>query len=97
MQALLRAYDYNFAWDATRGKPRAATSEGMEGQDKIEAGGFDAIKDEDEVDVQHIFYEIYSSIFIRSIPSPIFMSLLFSSFIFVISISSFLRKSQKKI
>jgi len=46
LQALLGACDYDFVWDATPGKPRAASSEGMEGQDEIEADEVDIIGDE---------------------------------------------------
>ena len=37
LQALFRACDYDFVWDVTRGKPGTASSEGMEGQNEIEA------------------------------------------------------------
>ena len=43
LQALFRAYDSDFMWDVTRGKPRAASSEGMEGQDKIEINKIEVI------------------------------------------------------
>ena len=31
LQPLLRTFDCDFVWDATRGKPRAASSNDMEG------------------------------------------------------------------
>ena len=49
LQALLRPCD----WDLTRGKPRAASYKGMEGQDKIEADGFDAFMGEGQGDAQN--------------------------------------------
>ena len=73
---------------STRGKPCAASSEGMEGQDEIET---------DEVDIigmkvkamprimmvlwQHIFHEPYSFIFIRPVP-PLPLILIFLTFFF---------------
>ncbi|MCV6630508.1 MAG: hypothetical protein OIF50_11705 [Flavobacteriaceae bacterium] len=54
LQALLRACDCEFVWDATRGKPRASSSEGMEeGQDQIDVDKSDAIVDEGQGDAQN--------------------------------------------
>ena len=49
LQSLLQTYNYEFVWNVTRGKPRAAASddmEGLEGQDKIQIDKVDKIGDE---------------------------------------------------
>ena len=40
-------------WDATRGKPRAASFEGMKGQDKMEINKINTIEDEGQGDIQN--------------------------------------------
>ena len=53
LQTLLRVCDWDFVWDATRGKSRAASSDDMEGQDEIEINKMDIIGDEGQGDVQN--------------------------------------------
>ena len=53
LQALLRACNCDFIWDSTRGKPRAASYEGMEGQDDVEADGLDILMGEGRSDAQN--------------------------------------------
>ena len=53
LQTLLRVCDWDFVWDATRGKSRAASSDDMEGQDEIEINKMDIIGDEGQGDIQN--------------------------------------------
>ena len=53
MQVLIRTCNYNFIWDLTRGKPRVASYEGMEGQNEIEADGFDVLMGEGQGHAQN--------------------------------------------
>ena len=56
LQNLLQTCDCEFVWDATRGKPRAAASddmEGLEGQDEIQIDEVDRIGDEGQGDAQN--------------------------------------------
>ena len=53
LQVLIRTCNYDFVWDLTRGKPRIASYEGMEGQDEAEADGFDVLMGEGQGDTQN--------------------------------------------
>ena len=75
--------------DATRGKPRAASFKVMKGQDKIETNKIDVIGVKAKaisrimmVFWEHIFHEPYSFIFIRPVPPPRFIFIIFFIFLF---------------
>ena len=73
-------------WDVIHGKPPAASSEGMEGQDKIPTNKGDVIGMKMPriimVFWKYIFYKFYSFIFIRSVPPPPFIIIIFLIFFF---------------
>lgn len=73
-------------WDVTHGKPPAASSEGMEGQDRIPINKGDVIGMKPRIMMvfwEYIFYKFYSFIFIRPVP---FILIIFFNIFFLIYI-----------
>ena len=73
-------------WDVTHGKPPAASSEGMEGQDKIPINKGDVIGMKMPrimmIFWKYIFYIFYFFISIRPVPPPPFILIIFFNIFF---------------